>query len=126
MALSRNFLKFNNFEKENATKLVNTIWQCLDNLIDPPLKENEKEKDSEQQDSFEGELFLDENTLKERLEYLDEIVTEKRQELGLSDSELKQAFYDARSKRRRHISTNEVFIQCGTSIIGTYKILNKT
>ncbi|RHZ84814.1 hypothetical protein Glove_74g255 [Diversispora epigaea] len=111
MALSRNFLKFNNLEKENATKLVNTIWQCLNNLIDPPLKENEKEKDSEQQDSFEGELFLDENTLKERLEYLKEIVTKKRHELGLSDSELKQAFHNARSKRRRHISTNEVFVE---------------
>ncbi|RHZ61642.1 hypothetical protein Glove_346g23 [Diversispora epigaea] len=113
MSLTRNFINFNNtnnFEKENAIKLVNTVWQCLNNLIDPPLKKNEKGKVLEQQDSFEGELFLDENTLKERLEHLNRIVTEKRQELGLSDStKLEQAFHNAKLKQSRHISTNDVF-----------------
>ncbi|CAG8596772.1 3188_t:CDS:2 [Diversispora eburnea] len=112
MSLTRNFFNFNNtnnVEKENAIKLVNTVWQCFDNLIDPPLKKNEKEKVLEQQDSFEGKLFLEENTLKERLEYLNSIVTKKRQELGLSDSKLEQAFHNARLKQRRHISINDIF-----------------
>ncbi|CAG8587318.1 10288_t:CDS:2, partial [Diversispora eburnea] len=104
MSLSRNF---RNFENQNAIKLVNTIWQCLDNLIDPPLKKNNKKEN--EQDLFEGELFLDENTLNERLEYLNDIVTEKRRELGVSDSKLEQAFHNARLNQRRHTSINEVF-----------------
>lgn len=117
MSLSRRIHNFRtNFEDSEDTdnllkakKLVNTVQQCLDKLVDLPLKSSEND-DSEQR-GFRQELILDEDTLNFRLEHLNSVVNEKRQELGLSGDELERAFHDAKfdSQRRRHFNSSEMF-----------------